>query len=495
MLDLNLDPDQQVLSRRLSFSDADSVEPVRAGRSLHRGRRSSSRHDHAAARSSGLPPIKENPLEEQEAEAPVHTSQCAAPPLVPASSSATLYPMQVDMPPHLTAASVATSMVPAPPVTLQSRQLLGAVAATTASQYHRQLQSAMHQQRGAEATRAQKQEVVLPHLRLYTVAGGCAEYETKWGELHPASQMLLLSMEEIIGKHKYQSQQLDQCNYLHDPSLYNKSFELDASQIMQEIVSTSTIMDREKVSIKGLTDVLKEMMWKIDTALQSYVKLRLRPRFEEQIGECFKLAEELEQLVQMKNDKSFLESMESLPKVMSNTHDYFIHVASKLEDIHQAIEAMKTQYLNARRCMGDWNDPFVEADTRESVKQEATVRMVHPTMHLSPPSQPKTPVTASVMANKLQKNSFPTRATFPSSCPTLPPPFFLPATSTQPSPAPITNPFSSSSITSSFTSLLATPHRMEVEQPVQASTGSEGETATKQTLAVYFIIFLEIMSV
>ncbi|KAK3149237.1 hypothetical protein QOZ80_3AG0214750 [Eleusine coracana subsp. coracana] len=379
MLDLNLAPDQQALSRRLSFSDADSVEPIRAGRSLHRGRRSSSRHDHAAARSSGLPPIKENPLEEQEAEASVHTSQCAAPPLVPASSSATLYPMQVDMP-HLTAASVATSMVPAPPVPLQSPQLLGAVAATTASQYPRQLQPALHQQRGAEATRARKQ-VVRPHLRLYTLAGGCAEYETKWGELHPASQMLLLRMEEIIGKHKYQSQQLDQCNYLHDPSLYNKSFELDASQIMQEIVSTSTIMDREKVSIKGLTDVLEEMMWKIDTALQSYVKLRLRPRFvqqgaggaagyanlpgssggytefnqlltkapnfccfsgaprrpspfiqltvarfEDQIGECFKLAEELEQLVQMKNDKSSPESIESLSKVMSNTHDYFIHV-------------------------------------------------------------------------------------------------------------------------------------------------------------------------
>ncbi|GJM96732.1 hypothetical protein PR202_ga13595 [Eleusine coracana subsp. coracana] len=350
MLDLNLAPDQQALSRRLSFSDADSVEPIRAGRSLHRGRRSSSRHDHAAARSSGLPPIKENPLEEQEAEASVHTSQCAAPPLVPASSSATLYPMQVDMP-HLTAASVATSMVPAPPVPLQSPQLLGAVAATTASQYPRQLQPALHQQRGAEATRARKQ--------VKLVGGG----------------------REIIGKHKYQSQQLDQCNYLHDPSLYNKSFELDASQIMQEIVSTSTIMDREKVSIKGLTDVLEEMMWKIDTALQSYVKLRLRPRFvqqgaggaagyanlpgssggytefnqlltkapnfccfsgaprrpspfiqltvarfEDQIGECFKLAEELEQLVQMKNDKSSPESIESLSKVMSNTHDYFIHV-------------------------------------------------------------------------------------------------------------------------------------------------------------------------
>jgi nucleoporin p58/p45 len=122
---------------------------------------------------------------------------------------------------------------------------------------------------------------------------------------------------------------------------------------------------REKVSIKGLTDVVKEMMWNADIALQSYGKLRPRfvhrgsgsaggyanrpassgdytelnqhltkaptfccysgaprrpspfiqlivARFEEVFGECFKRVEELEQLVQMKNNKSFPESLESV---------------------------------------------------------------------------------------------------------------------------------------------------------------------------------------
>jgi nucleoporin p58/p45 len=131
----------------------------------------------------------------------------------------------------------------------------------------------------------------------------------------------------------------------------------------------------------------------------------------------------------------------------------------QVEDIHQAVEAMRIQYLNDRRCWGDWNDPFVEADTRESAKQEAAVRIVHPTLHLPPPSQPKTPVITSVVASQLPQSSVPIVGTFPRSCPTLPPPILLTASSLQPSHAPTTNPFSSSSITSSVTSF--SHHHME----------------------------------
>jgi hypothetical protein len=35
----------------------------------------------------------------------------------------------------------------------------------------------------------------------------------------------------------------------------------------------------------------------------------------------------------------------------------------QVEDIHQALEAIRTQYLNDWRRWGDWNDPFVEAET------------------------------------------------------------------------------------------------------------------------------------
>ncbi|PSR88006.1 Nuclear pore complex protein [Actinidia chinensis var. chinensis] len=74
---------------------------------------------------------------------------------------------------------------------------------------------------------------------------------------------------------------------------------------------------------------------------------------------------------------------------MSNVHDFFVHVAAKVESIHQDIESMKTAYLAHQRHRGDVNDPF---DLRETAKREAAARRVHPTLHLPAISQPSTQV-------------------------------------------------------------------------------------------------------
>jgi nucleoporin p58/p45 len=138
-------------------------------------------------------------------------------------------------------------------------------------------------------------------------------------------------------------------------------------------------MNMEKISIESLITVIKEIMWNTEFAIRSYIKLRPRfvhlsagvanhsgssgaqpdfsqllttapsfhcyrsatrrpscflqhtvARFEDHLGKCCKWILELEQLVQMKNDKTFAESLESLSKVMSNVHDYLIHLASKV---------------------------------------------------------------------------------------------------------------------------------------------------------------------
>lgn len=119
-------------------------------------------------------------------------------------------------------------------------------------------------------------------------------------------------------------------------------------------------------------------------------------RFEKYIGECRLWIEELEQLLLIDFDRNSLNSssslLQSLPKVMSNVHDFFVHVAAKVESIHQYIESMKTAYLADQRRRGDANDPFLEADRRETAKQEAAARRVHPTLHLPAIPQPSTQV-------------------------------------------------------------------------------------------------------
>lgn len=63
-----------------------------------------------------------------------------------------------------------------------------------------------------------------------------------------------------------------------------------------------------------------------------------------------------------------------------------------MESIHQYVESMKTAYLADQRHRGDGNDPFLEADRRETAKQEAAAKRVHPTLHLPALPQPATQV-------------------------------------------------------------------------------------------------------
>lgn len=107
------------------------------------------------------------------------------------------------------AAPGATSLSLAPPGPWQSQQSQEAVAAARMSEQRRQAelfggyqQQHRHQQAwaaqaglqqawaSAAAWRLQSQE-----LMLYTVDGGAAGYKTRWEELHPVSQGLLLQIE------------------------------------------------------------------------------------------------------------------------------------------------------------------------------------------------------------------------------------------------------------------------------------------------------------
>lgn len=327
---------------------------------------------------------------------------------------------------------------------------------------------------------------------LYTTDMKPAGYNTKWEELHAESQKALLQIEDKIRDYRDESERLDQCSRLYDSSISNVNFELDASRIAQELGGTTTVMEREKASIQELMTVVNEMMWNTEFAIRSYLMLRprfTRPgagvanggssnpssgappnqpvvdfysgvpkrpsifmqrtvnRFECYLAECCKWICELEQLVQMETNKRSSDSLESLPKVMSNVHDYFIYVASKVENLHQYVESMKTEYLNEQRRIGNGSNPFLEANRREAAKQEAAARRVHPTLHLPTPAQPMAQIAAPATSQP-QQSSFPSAATSSSALSTFSTPASAPSSSslfaTPTTPAPSGNLFGAS---------------------------------------------------
>ncbi|CAI9763306.1 unnamed protein product [Fraxinus pennsylvanica] len=315
-------------------------------------------------------------------------------------------------------------------------------------QFQFQPQQPQLQQQQTQQLQQQQQQ----HLYLFTNDKSPATYSTKWDDLHPDSRKLLHQIEEKILEYRDESQRLDQCSRLYDSSVSSQGFELDASQIVQELGGISMSMERQKAILQELMTVAKDMLRNAEVAVRSYIMLRPRflhqnkaaatsatspsqtsgatvtltssnplpansvvpvfdfysgipkkpspflqktiARFEKYLSDCRQWIEELEQLIILDSDKNSSNSslLQSLPNVMSNVHDFFVHIAAKVESTHQYIESMKTAYLADLRRRGDGNDPFLEADRRETAKQEAAARRVHPTLHLPTVSQPSTQV-------------------------------------------------------------------------------------------------------
>ncbi|KAL8251120.1 hypothetical protein R6Q59_034813 [Mikania micrantha] len=307
----------------------------------------------------------------------------------------------------------------------------------------------------------QQQQQQQSQFFLFTNEKTPASYGTKWADLHPDSQKFLLQIEERILEYRDESQRLDQCDRLYDSSVSNDGFEPDASHIVQELCGISTAMDRQKVLLQNLTATVKDMLRNTEIAVRTFMMLRpkfLRPnkesavttpqpsgtttaitaastqpttsamvpvydfysgmprkpspfllqtvaRFDKYLGECRQWIEELEQLLLLeanKNSLNFNSSLlQSLPKVMSNVHDFSVYVAAKVESIHQYMESMKTAYLADQRDRGEGNDPFLEADRRETAKRVAAAHRVHPTLHLPSNSQPSTQAAGSLLATSL----------------------------------------------------------------------------------------------
>nr|KYP66675.1 Peroxidase A [Cajanus cajan] len=298
----------------------------------------------------------------------------------------------------------------------------------------------------------QQQPQPQQQLFLFTNDRTPASYSTNWADLHPDSQKILLQIEERILEYRDESQRLDQCSRLYDSSVSNDGFELDAGHIVQELGGISTAMERQKTLLQELMSTVKDMLRNTEVAVRSFMMLRprfLHPsggtssatapsqtpgatiaassssqptssivpvfdfysglpkkpspflqqtvlRFEKYLVECHQLIEELEQLLLLDSERNASSNgsslLQSLPKVMTNVHDFFVHVAAKVENIHQYIESMKSAYLADRRRRGEVNDPFLEADRRETARQEAASKRVHPTLHLPANSQPSTQV-------------------------------------------------------------------------------------------------------
>lgn len=176
---LDLDLDLEATARRLSFSLSPSPSP-----------QARSRAPRSPRRQPALPPIAEDPAEQQAAETSAPPSPWTPPPSRPLSQapSCALHPVP-DERQAMAYAPVAPSLSP-----FQPHEAV-ASAAALARELEQQREALAAAEEALQQLQQQAWAEAAAQLRLYTVEGNPAGYKTKWEELHPASQELLLQIE------------------------------------------------------------------------------------------------------------------------------------------------------------------------------------------------------------------------------------------------------------------------------------------------------------
>ncbi|KAG0617157.1 hypothetical protein M758_5G168700 [Ceratodon purpureus] len=274
------------------------------------------------------------------------------------------------------------------------------------------------------AQQAQPQQGAASHIHLLTNDKMPVSYQTKWADISPESQQLLLTIEERVREYREESRRLEQRERLTDSTALHKSFEYDAARILQELSAVGGAIERETAGVReNQAEASLLLLRHAEVAVRSFLSLRPRfiaaqaqlydfysglpakpspflqqtvIRFENQLVEYRQRIEEMERLLLVNTEKensygSQLSLLQSLPSVMTNVHDFFIHVAAEVEALHQHTGAMRTAFLSERHRRGDDSDPFVEAERRAVAQRDAAAkRIVHPTLHLPAP-QPTTP--------------------------------------------------------------------------------------------------------
>jgi len=82
--------------------------------------------------------------------------------------------------------------------------------------------------------------------------------------------------------------------------------------------------------------------------------------FREKVMEYKKVMADLEQAFALSraNDPVDLNFLQSIPTILGNLHDYFIHVAAKIDKQHEQLQRMKAAYVAAHQARGDYGNPF-----------------------------------------------------------------------------------------------------------------------------------------
>ncbi|KAG6473119.1 nuclear pore complex protein NUP58-like isoform X1 [Zingiber officinale] len=234
-----------------------------------------------------------------------------------------------------------------------------------------------------------------PQALLLATDGEPAGYDSKFEDLHPESQNILLQLEAWIYEYKAESNRLDQCSRLFGSSALIDAFELHSNRTFKELGVICAAIEGQRVLLQEKLAFVKRMLLDAEIVVQSFMLLSQfffrqnvltvghishenmwsvalisgfnngvpkKPstfmvntvaRQEMCLNEIYQCVEHLHQVLMNDTRMTLSDALKALPITISNTHDFFVYIVSKVERLHHCIESMKEAYLAHQHQAGE----------------------------------------------------------------------------------------------------------------------------------------------
>jgi len=249
-------------------------------------------------------------------------------------------------------------------------------------------------------------------------------YNTKYEDLPPDRQQELLAIQREISNYREDCDKLARDQRLHDSVALKRSMEEETSGLKQILQGMANSVKADDDALGDFREKVMQLLRSTESAVRTFQRSKLwrdapqqykgqvvPPQVQELLASPVVLPSPyLEQAVQgfqdtldtyrqvvgeleqvLPADPSALAGMDeshalqALPITVSYMHDYFVHVAAQMEQLHNMVARAKDAFLAQRQASGDMTNPFQDSRRLQHLSAPNKPVVIPPASGLQPP--------------------------------------------------------------------------------------------------------------
>ncbi|GLI67530.1 hypothetical protein VaNZ11_011744 [Volvox africanus] len=228
-------------------------------------------------------------------------------------------------------------------------------------------------------------------------------YKTKFEELPPQIQQELQKIQQQISLYRDECKALDNDPRLYDTLSMKQNLDSDTAALRQTLQSLYQAIVADDEGLNSFKERVTVLLRSTEAAIRLYQRSKMwrdvsqasapgsqqqlliqsiqeqmsqpvvlpNPYLElavmgfsaaiEQYHSCISELERVMQAAVGNGTVDEAAAVLNLPTLVSHMHDYFVHVAARMERLHKEVARAQEAYLARQRARGDYSNPFEEA--------------------------------------------------------------------------------------------------------------------------------------